>query len=79
MCIYTQYWGLDLMKSYSSKMIIKLIEAAGWYEVTRKGSHIQFKHPTIAGRNTVPANVKDLPIGTLRSICEKAGLPWPPD
>jgi predicted RNA binding protein YcfA (HicA-like mRNA interferase family) len=32
---------------------IKLIEADGWREVTTKGSHRQFKHPTKAGRVTI--------------------------
>ena len=32
---------------------IKLIEADGWREVTTKGSHRQFKHPTKVGRVTI--------------------------
>jgi predicted RNA binding protein YcfA (HicA-like mRNA interferase family) len=34
----------------------------------RKGDHWQFKHPTLAGRVTVPHPKRDLPIGTVRSI-----------
>jgi len=35
--------------------------AAGWREVARKGSHVQFKHPTIPGRVTVPHPQRDIP------------------
>ena len=41
------------MKSYSSREIIKLLKADGWYEVNVTGSHHQFKHPTKKGRTTV--------------------------
>ncbi|UYN97827.1 MAG: type II toxin-antitoxin system HicA family toxin [Enhydrobacter sp.] len=51
-----------------SKSGIAKLMAAGWYEVGQKGSHIHFKHPTIAGKATVPHPKKDLPLGTLRSI-----------
>lgn len=55
-----------------------MLKADGWREVTRKGSHIQFKHPAKPGRVTVPANRKDIPAGTVRSIFRQAGWPWPP-
>ncbi|WP_288189675.1 type II toxin-antitoxin system HicA family toxin [uncultured Treponema sp.] len=38
------------MKSYSSREVIKLIEADGWYLVNTVGSHHQYKHPTKKGR-----------------------------
>ena len=28
------------------KEVFRILKANGWYEVARKGSHIQFKHPT---------------------------------
>jgi predicted RNA binding protein YcfA (HicA-like mRNA interferase family) len=58
----------------NSKEIIRALEADGWIEVARKGSHAQFKHPTKAGRVTVPHPKKDLPLGTVRSIEKQAGL-----
>jgi predicted RNA binding protein YcfA (HicA-like mRNA interferase family) len=61
-------------KSYSSRQIIKLIEADGWVLVETRGSHCQFKHPTKPGRVTVPHPKRDLPIGTTRSILRQAGL-----
>ncbi len=51
-----------------SREVIAAIEAAGWAHVATKGSHWQFKHPTLSGRVTVPHPKRDLPIGTLRSI-----------
>lgn len=54
--------------------IIKALEADGWREVAHKGSHKQFKHPTKPGRVTVPHPVKDMPIGTLKSIEAQSGI-----
>ena len=62
------------MKSYSSREIISIIEADGWYEVNQEGSHKQFKHPTKKGRVTVNHPVKDMNIKTLKSIERQSGL-----
>ncbi len=59
---------------YSSREIIKLIEDDGWYYVESKGSHQQYKHPIKKGRVTVPHPVKDVAIGTFKSIIRQAGL-----
>jgi predicted RNA binding protein YcfA (HicA-like mRNA interferase family) len=54
---------------------IKLIEADGWHEVSTKGSHRQFKHPTKPGRVTVAGPPSDdLAPGTYNSILKQAGL-----
>ena len=54
---------------------IKLIEADGWHEVTTKGSHRQFKHPTKPGRVTIAGKPNDdLAPGTYNSILKQAGL-----
>ena len=63
------------MKHYSSREIIKILKADGWYEVNCVGDHHQFKHPTKKGRVTVTHPVKDVPDGTARSILKQAGLP----
>lgn len=57
-----------------SRDVIKRLEADGWREVARKGSHAQFKHPVKKGRVTVPDPKKDIPEGTLRSIERQSGL-----
>jgi predicted RNA binding protein YcfA (HicA-like mRNA interferase family) len=57
-----------------SKAVIKALKKDGWVEVDQKGSHKQFRHPTKAGRVTVPHPVKDLKIGTLKSIEKQSGI-----
>ena len=55
--------------------IIKIIKKDGWYMVTQKGSHRQFKHPTKPGRVTIGGNPgDDIAPGTLNSILKQAGL-----
>ena len=54
---------------------IKLIETDGWREVTVRGSHRQFKHPTKVGRVTIAGHPSDdLAPGTYNSILKQAGL-----
>jgi predicted RNA binding protein YcfA (HicA-like mRNA interferase family) len=57
-----------------SREVIRILEANGWSEVTRKGSHVQFKHPARPGRVTVPHPNRDIKIGTLRSIERQSGI-----
>lgn len=59
------------MKSYSSREILKLLKADGWYEVACDGDHHQFKHPTKKGRVTLPHPKKHIPIGTVKSIAKQ--------
>ncbi|RVU80782.1 type II toxin-antitoxin system HicA family toxin [Leucothrix sargassi] len=47
---------------------------SGWYQVSTKGSHHQYKHSTKKGRVTIPHPKKDLPIKTVQSILKQAGL-----
>jgi predicted RNA binding protein YcfA (HicA-like mRNA interferase family) len=58
----------------NSRDIIASLKADDWYEVGRKGSHVQFKHPTKPGRVTIPHPKRDIPIGTLKSIEKQAAL-----
>ena len=62
------------MKSYSSREIIKILKADGWYEVNVVGSHHQFKHPVKKGRVTVKHPDKDIPPKTLKSVEQQSGL-----
>jgi predicted RNA binding protein YcfA (HicA-like mRNA interferase family) len=57
-----------------SRKTIKILKQNGWYEVAKVGSHIQFRHPEIKGRVTVPHPKKQLPIGTLKSIERQSGI-----
>jgi predicted RNA binding protein YcfA (HicA-like mRNA interferase family) len=58
----------------TSTQILRMLVADGWFEVARKGSHVQLKHPIRKGRVTVPHPRTDLPVGTLKSIERQAGI-----
>ncbi len=62
------------MKSYSSREVIQMLIADGWYETNCVGDHHQFKHPSKKGKVTVPHPRKDIPIKTLQSIARQSGL-----
>lgn len=62
------------MRSYSSREVIKALEADGWYLANTVGSHHQYKHPAKPGRVTVKHPVKDIPRKTLDSIERQSGL-----
>jgi predicted RNA binding protein YcfA (HicA-like mRNA interferase family) len=57
-----------------SRDVIRKLHADGWVRVGQRGSHVQFKHPSKAGRVTVPHPRRDIPVGTLRSIERQARL-----
>jgi predicted RNA binding protein YcfA (HicA-like mRNA interferase family) len=58
--------------------VLRLIEDDGWYLVTTRGSHRQYKHPTKAGRVTIAGHPgDDLAPGTLNSVLKQAGLQRP--
>lgn len=65
------------MRSYSSREVIKMLQADGWFEVNVVGSHRQFKHPVKRGRVTVKHPDKDIPPKTLKSIESQSGLRFP--
>ena len=52
------------MRSYSSREVIKMLKADGWYEVNVEGSHHQYKHSAKKGRTTVKHPDKDIPTKT---------------
>lgn len=55
--------------------VIRLIEADGWYLVTTKGSHRQYKHLTKPGRVTIAGHPgDDLAPGTLNNVLKQAQL-----
>jgi predicted RNA binding protein YcfA (HicA-like mRNA interferase family) len=63
------------MATTKVREILALLEADGWYLVTIRGSHRQFKHPTKSGRVTVAGKPSDdAAPGTLNSILKQAGL-----
>lgn len=61
--------------SVKVKELIRLIESAGWVQARMKGSHRQFRHPTLPGTVTVAGKPSaDVPPGTLVSALKQAGL-----
>ena len=57
------------------KEIMRLIEKKGWYLVSQKGSHRQYKHASLPGRVTIPGNLNDdLLRGTANSVLKQAGI-----
>jgi predicted RNA binding protein YcfA (HicA-like mRNA interferase family) len=62
-------------KLFSTAEILKTLYAFGFVFVSQKGSHIKLRklgNPTLTV--IVPAERKQIPLGTLRSICRQAGL-----
>lgn len=58
--------------------VIRLIEDDGWYLVTTKGSHRQYKHPRKQGRVTVAGHPNDdLAPGTFNSVLKQAQIDKP--
>jgi predicted RNA binding protein YcfA (HicA-like mRNA interferase family) len=55
--------------------VLRLLHDDGWFLAVTRGSHRQYKHPSKAGRVTVPGKPSDdLAAGTLNSILKQAGL-----
>ena len=55
--------------------ILKLLKNDGWYLVTTRGSHRQFKHNQNPGRVTIAGHPSDdLAPGTLNSILKQAKI-----
>lgn len=61
------------MKSYSSREVIQLLKADGWFEVNVVGSHHQFKHPAKKGRVTVKHPDKDIPVKPSPALNDSLG------
>lgn len=60
----------------NSADVIRQLKKDSWVLHHVKGSYHQFKHPTKAGKVTVPHPKRDLPLPTLRSIYRQAGWEW---
>jgi len=65
-------------KTLSRADVLQRLAEDGWSVVRVRGDHHQLKHPTKPGRVTIAHPVKDIPIGTLRSVFRQAGWEWPP-
>jgi predicted RNA binding protein YcfA (HicA-like mRNA interferase family) len=55
--------------------VLRMLQDDGWYLVTTRGSHRQFRDPAKPGRVTVAGKPNDdLAPGTLNSILKQSGL-----
>lgn len=62
------------MKRYKVIEIIRMLEADGWYLLTTKGDHRQFRHPDKPGKVTVRGKPSEtLDQFLLNSIWKQAG------
>lgn len=68
---------MNVSRTATPKQIVKRLKRDGW-TLKRKGpgDHRQFVHPTKPGKVTVDMGVRDIPLGTLRSIYRQAGWTW---
>ena len=62
-------------KLLSSKQVVRVLEKNNFIFISQKGSHMKFRK---YGRTTftviIPANKREIPVGTLRSIIRQSGL-----
>jgi predicted RNA binding protein YcfA (HicA-like mRNA interferase family) len=58
----------------NSRDVIRAIEADGWRLKRVTGDHHHFSHPERPGLVTVPHPIKDIKIGTLKSIERQSGV-----
>lgn len=62
-------------KLYSSNHIIKILLQQGFVFISQKGSHKKYRKtgpPTLTV--IVPADRKEIPVGTFKSILKQSGL-----
>ena len=60
---------------YSSRHIQKILEQYGFSVVSQKGSHIKLRRVTTKTLTVIlPANRKEIPHGTFRSIIRQSQL-----
>jgi predicted RNA binding protein YcfA (HicA-like mRNA interferase family) len=52
----------------------RVLARSGWYVSRQAGSHAVYKHPQRSGRVILAMHRGDIPIGTLQSILDQAGL-----
>jgi len=62
------------LRPMRAREVLAALNRAGWYEVTREGSHAQLKHSGRPGKVTVPVHSHELSKTTIKSIITQAGL-----
>lgn len=64
------------LKILSGQEVCRILQAHGFVEVRRRGSHIVMQRRSGGTTVTVPVpDHKEITVGTLRSIIRQSGLP----
>ncbi len=67
-----------MLETMTSRDVIAILVATGWFLERIKGSHHHFRHATRPGIVTVPHPKKDLKRGLVKNIEHQSGLEiWP--
>ncbi|OGI60325.1 hypothetical protein A2641_01235 [Candidatus Nomurabacteria bacterium RIFCSPHIGHO2_01_FULL_37_25] len=62
-------------KLLSSKQVVKILENNDFVFISQKGSHLKFRKQGLKNITAiVPANRKEIPMGTLHSIIRQSAL-----
>jgi predicted RNA binding protein YcfA (HicA-like mRNA interferase family) len=56
--------------------VCKRLERDGWQRRGGRGDHVNYNKPGQPAAVTIDMGMKEIPIGTLRSIYRKAGWKW---
>lgn len=68
-------WHSTMPKLLSSRQVIKVLENNNFVFISQKGSHLKFRKSGAKNKTViVPANKKEIPIGTLYSIIRQSFL-----
>ena len=62
------------MPRITAKEAIAALKRAGWVEIRQVGSHVRLRHPDRSEDVTVAVHAGTMPLGTLRSVLNQAGL-----
>ncbi|HTT92504.1 MAG TPA: type II toxin-antitoxin system HicA family toxin [Acidimicrobiales bacterium] len=55
--------------------VLRALADDGWYQVSQRGSHRQYRHPTKPGKVTVAGKPsEEMAAGTLGNIFRQAGI-----
>jgi predicted RNA binding protein YcfA (HicA-like mRNA interferase family) len=54
--------------------IEKIVLRDGWYKISSRGSHNQYKHPSKPGKVTIPNHSGDIDKFIAESIFKQAGI-----
>jgi predicted RNA binding protein YcfA (HicA-like mRNA interferase family) len=70
----TSHPPVYIIRAMDGRTVINKLLADGWKLESVRGSHHQFKHPSKAGRVSVPHPKRDLAPGTVKSIERQSGV-----